>query len=891
MPNKEIKKTTATKKATEKKVAKKKSTIAMPKEEVKVVESAKKKAATKKKVATPLAASVKNAPAKKVAPEVKEEPKKEEAPLIVPEEVLTMESKEAKPLVMPESVKKAEKKKKKHSPLFSWALFKESLKSRKRSLIIASAGNVAIMVILIGILSTLNVNSTANALRNLFNNADTETTIKSGAISYYSAFKGFADADTQFSANEEKLQAVVGQAIDHVNDATLNSQINTLSLLYNVTYRLTNGDDATKAQTAKNAIITAAKADLNGDTSKSEEEKEIAIAVLDAFYDVYGQNKASGTEESNAVVLKKAIPTGMSKGLASLYTLDEKEEADVLASFQNAFTKAFGEGTTAPTDEVKAQAEIETAFTLIKLLSQNDENSAAFVAMTVDALQKVYTTNVKDDEEASKTAYIVDHTLHDKTLANTAVTYAMETVSELAYYQFLPSFTVEYKTSDLGYPITYVPTGEYDEDGEAIYTAKEIKVYNPDVYVKVDAKMGTDANMAQKMHKDVLTGEDYDEETVSKAKEEAADAVKVIEKELHSFADEFIARDENNQNTYYDGSNVLSAAIEEKAVDLVSKAAEQQVVDSYNESHKRQIVSAYDISGKDESMSGKEMMDTVRTYAYSGIASYNSYLASAASSHPDYTLIQQEMIAITKGGLGIIDQLPTLVGDSLSEMGNMNTYGIIVGSVGFGIACLLIPMVYTILTATDLVASKVESGSLAFTLSTPTPRKSFIFTEMTYLLFTEFVMGASLLLAAILTQVIGIACGSADLADSLPIKDICYYALGNFLITIAISGINFLTSSWANKTNNSIGVGGGITIFFFICAILGLFGTEAIPATVRISGMSFFNYITVTSCFDAVSVMHGDMTTYWWKILITLGIALATYAVGFYKFTKKDLPL
>ena len=63
MPNKEIKKTTATKKATEKKVAKKKSTIAMPKEEVKVVESAKKKAATKKKVATPLAASVKKAPA------------------------------------------------------------------------------------------------------------------------------------------------------------------------------------------------------------------------------------------------------------------------------------------------------------------------------------------------------------------------------------------------------------------------------------------------------------------------------------------------------------------------------------------------------------------------------------------------------------------------------------------------------------------------------------------------------------------------------------------------------------------------------------------------------------------------------------------------------------
>ena len=60
-----------------------------------------------------------------------------------------------------------------------------------------------------------------------------------------------------------------------------------------------------------------------------------------------------------------------------------------------------------------------------------------------------------------------------------------------------------YITDDLGYPITYVPTGEYAEDGTPIKKAIEVKSYNPDVYIKVQPKMGTDANLAQKAHKDL----------------------------------------------------------------------------------------------------------------------------------------------------------------------------------------------------------------------------------------------------------------------------------------------------------------------------------------------------------------------------------------------------
>ena len=160
-----------------------------------------------------------------------------------------------------------------------------------------------------------------------------------------------------------------------------------------------------------------------------------------------------------------------------------------------------------------------------------------------------------------------------------------------------------------------------------------------------------------------------------------------------------------------------------------------------------------------------------------------------------------------------------------------------------------------------------------------------------YLLFTEVVMGVSLFLGTLAAREIGIACGSQDLVESLPINDIALYALGNFGVTIAISGINFLASCWFNKGGQAIGAGGGVTIAFFIFSILGLFGTEAIPGTVRISAMSFFNYITVDSCFDAMAVMNADYVTYAWKLGITLIIAAITYGVGFVRFTKKDLPL
>ena len=87
-----------------------------------------------------------------------------------------------------------------------------------------------------------------------------------------------------------------------------------------------------------------------------------------------------------------------------------------------------------------------------------------------------------------------------------------------------------------------------------------------------------------------------------------------------------------------------------------------------------------------------------------------------------------------------------------------------------------------------------------------------------------------------------------------------------------------------------MGVGGGISMFFLVTTILGMFGSEIIPAVVRIDSMNFFNYLSIITLFDAVSILNGTLT-YLWKFAILVVIGIVTYTIGIERFNKKDLPL
>ncbi|MCD8294034.1 MAG: hypothetical protein LUE27_02140 [Clostridia bacterium] len=114
--------------------------------------------------------------------------------------------------------------------------------------------------------------------------------------------------------------------------------------------------------------------------------------------------------------------------------------------------------------------------------------------------------------------------------------------------------------------------------------------------------------------------------------------------------------------------------------------------------------------------------------------------------------------------------------------------------------------------------------------------------------------------------------------------------LGAFLVLFTLSGLCFATSCFFDRSKRSMAVGGGLSIFALVAAMLGLFGSPVIPSIIRLTSLNFFNYVSVISLFDAVSIIDLA-TTFIWKMTILLIIGIIGYIAGSVRFVKKDLPL
>ncbi len=783
---------------------------------------------------------------------------------------------------------------KKRSGIFSTAIFKEELKSNWLYSLIVGLGNALIIILIVSIMSTLNINATKDALSSLFDSASEETTLKTSSVSLYALYTSSAEGYLQIDDGLGQIESFVDTANKEITSSETSSGMGALNTAYNLSYRITVGDEVAKKAAGIKSATTAYNTALN--TMEKGFKKDLVSCILPnyvSFYSEKGYGNSNfdykwGLLESvnpsiNTLLdmpnsLGDKVPAKFTYGdLISLYGLEKDEVLDAINVAVTNLENCYGfdsNGKITPTLTFE-QAKFETALELLPTFASSSEKK-----MASDICE-----DVKEAYNVDKDAFLANKNIELGKVLKPAITKeAKKTMEDLAYYDYLPSFAVEWVTNDLGYPITYKETGDLNEDGTPV--VKEIKLtsYKPELFVKVTGGMPSDSSLAQKMHKDILTGVPYSEQQIAEAKEKAKPSLDEAYTRLDKFLDDFIA----NKDKYTNEDGIDINAIENRVIDEVVVEAKSLVLEEYNKKYNTSYKNIEDIPSSSTSMSGKTLTNSIYAYGSSGIASYRSLLR--LGEERGYNSNESMVFATSVSGLGIIDQLPTAVKDSLTEMGEMNTYGIFVGVVSFGLACVLLPLVYTIVLSSNLVASKVENGSLAFTLTTPIKRKTFVFTEAIYLVLTEIFLGLCLYLGALVSRQIGIAVGGGDLIQSLSVHDITLYALGSCVLMIGISGICFLASCFFNKSGKAIGTGGGINISFFICSILGLFGTSAIPGTVRITTMNYFNYVTILSLYDGLAVMDGD-PIYWFKLIALIGIALVTYGTGIYYFDHKDLPL
>lgn len=232
----------------------------------------------------------------------------------------------------------------------------------------------------------------------------------------------------------------------------------------------------------------------------------------------------------------------------------------------------------------------------------------------------------------------------------------------------------------------------------------------------------------------------------------------------------------------------------------------------------------------------------------------------------------------------LLDTLPEDVSKGIEELGQMDLFGLIVGSIFFKMAGLLLPIIYLIMVSNNLIAGQVDTGSMAYVLSTSTKRKQVTFTQGLFLVLSLFLM-------IVCTSITSVVCFSiANVETDLTIAKLLLINLGAFVVLFALSGINFFTSCYFDRSKKAMAIGGGLSIFFLVATMLGLFGSPVIPSVVRIGALNYFNYVSLISLFDVVSILN-ETTAWIWKLAILVVIGILGYVLGNIKFKKKDLPL
>ena len=201
--------------------------------------------------------------------------------------------------------------------------------------------------------------------------------------------------------------------------------------------------------------------------------------------------------------------------------------------------------------------------------------------------------------------------------------------------------------------------------------------------------------------------------------------------------------------------------------------------------------------------------------------------------------------------------------------------GILIGFMSnsfYALMAILFPMVYSIFVGNRMIAEKVDKGSMASFLSTPVSRSQITITSALYLIL-------SLIFMWVVASIVGIISANAFQPDALDIDTFLMLNIGAFLYHFAISSICFCSSSIFNTSKNSLLIGAGLPLMFFVVSLFIKMSED----------LDFLKYFTLNTLFDTSKVLSGSGYT---VEFLTMGIiGLILYIVGIVWFQKKDIPL
>ncbi len=190
----------------------------------------------------------------------------------------------------------------------------------------------------------------------------------------------------------------------------------------------------------------------------------------------------------------------------------------------------------------------------------------------------------------------------------------------------------------------------------------------------------------------------------------------------------------------------------------------------------------------------------------------------------------------------------------------------------YALMAIIFPMVYSILTGNRMIAEKIDKGSMAGFLSTPVTRTQITITSAVYFILSLAVMWG-------VASLVGIASANVFQPDALDVDTFMMMNLGVFLYHLTISGICFCSSCIFNTSKNSLILGAGLPLLFFVVSLF-----------IKLSeDLDFLRYFTLNTLFDTQQILTGSGYT---EEFTAMALASAVlYIIGIIWFKKKDLPL
>lgn len=208
----------------------------------------------------------------------------------------------------------------------------------------------------------------------------------------------------------------------------------------------------------------------------------------------------------------------------------------------------------------------------------------------------------------------------------------------------------------------------------------------------------------------------------------------------------------------------------------------------------------------------------------------------------------------------------------------------------YSIMVTLFPAIYSLVSANKLISGQVDSGSMAYILSTPTSRGKVVRTQVFFSIVSTclmFVVNAIVHIAVNEASplAIAVATGGSVMAEGdLTAKLIIQTNLSACMASLAVSGLCYMFSGIFNRSKNTVGFSGVLVGICVLAGMMGMFGTLGIDS------LENFKYLTLFSLYDYASVL--SRVDDWIMKAVAAGvIGVGGYFIGSVWFCKKDLPL